>query len=77
MSTRTVERTVADMTVADLKTLIRDTIEEVLLEMLCDPDLGLELRPEFEQRLQKAMAYMEAGGKTLSLEEMTARLEAE
>ena len=69
--------TVATMTVADLKGLIRHTVEEVLLEILSDPDAGLELRPEFEQRLRESAAYAQAGGKMLTLRELALRLELE
>jgi len=77
MSVQTSEVTVGTMTVTDLKALIRDTVEEVLLEILSDPDAGLELHPEFERRLQESVAYAQAGGKMLTLRELAARLELE
>ncbi len=66
---------VAELTVDELKHIIQETIEQKLSEMLGDPDKGLELRPEFEQRLRRSLAYVAAGGKTLSLEEITAYAE--
>ena len=68
---------VAQITVEELKTLIRDTVKETLLETLRDPDVGLELRPEFESRLRESLAYVDGGGELVSLEEMARRLEAE
>jgi hypothetical protein len=68
---------VAELTVDEFKTLIEEVVEKKLVEMMGDPDEGLELRPEFEQRLRRSLAYVAAGGKTLSLEELTARVEAE
>ncbi|MFQ6015689.1 MAG: hypothetical protein ACE5NP_09635 [Anaerolineae bacterium] len=68
---------VAELTVDEFKQIIEEVVERKLSEMLGDPDEGLELRPEFEQRLRRSLAYVAAGGKTLSLEELTARLEAE
>ena len=68
---------VAELTVDELKHIIYEAMEQKLSEMLGDPDEGLELRPEFEQRLRKSLTYVAAGGKTLSLEELTARVEAE
>jgi len=68
---------VAELTVDEFKTLIEEVVEKKLAEMMGDPDEGLELRPEFEQRLRRSLAYVAAGGKTLSLEELTARIEAE
>ncbi len=41
---------VSDMTAGELKTLIRDTIHEVI-----DPDYGLELKPEVEKELTKSL----------------------
>ncbi len=68
---------VAELTVDEFKRLLEETMERKLLEMFSDPDRGFELRPEFEQRLRRSLAYVAAGGKTLSLEELTARLEME
>jgi len=38
------------MTVGELKTIIKDTIHEVI-----DPDYGLELKPEVEKALNKSL----------------------
>jgi len=65
--------TIADMTVDDLRKLIRDTVIQTLSEMLGDPDEGLKLRYEFKLELQRALATDEAG-KTISAQEVTARL---
>ncbi|GBE40237.1 hypothetical protein BMS3Bbin09_00111 [bacterium BMS3Bbin09] len=50
MSTAVNKKKVSDLTVGELKSLIRDTIHEVI-----DPDYGLELRPEVERALQKSV----------------------
>ena len=65
--------TIADMTVDDLRKLIRETVIQTLSEMLGDPDEGLELRDEFNLELQRALATDEAG-KTISAQEVAARL---
>ena len=62
--------TVAEMTVRELKMLIQSTLRETLQEILRDPDAGLELRPEFEERLRQAAAYVSSGGRLLSVEEL-------
>lgn len=54
MGTRIAEKKVSDMTVKELKKLIRDTILEVV-----DPDYGLELRPEVEEELRESMKSKE------------------
>jgi len=66
---------VAELTVDELKYIIQEAMEQKLSEMFGDPDEGLELRPEIEQRLRSSLAQVAAGGKTLSLEEITARVE--
>jgi hypothetical protein len=67
--------TVAEMTAQELKTLIQGALKEALQEVLGDPDAGLELRPEFEERLRQAVNYVASGGRLLSMEELTSQLE--
>jgi len=50
---------VADLTIEDLKKLIREAVGEQFKEMLLDPDNGLELRDEVEQRLRTSLASKE------------------
>ncbi len=51
---KTIDKKVSDMTVRELKRLIKDTVLEVI-----DPDYGLELRPEVEKELQESMKSKE------------------
>ena len=66
---------VAEMTVQELKTLIQNTVREVLQEILRDPDAGLELRPEFEARLLEAQEYVASGGRLFSMDDLTSEAE--
>jgi hypothetical protein len=50
MSTAVKERKVSDMTVKELKSVIRDTLQELI-----DPDYGLELKPEVEESLKRSI----------------------
>lgn len=50
MTTIAKKRRVSDMTIGELKSLIRDTIVELI-----DPDYGLELRPEAEEALRRSL----------------------
>ena len=50
MATVTKDKKVGDITVRELKSLIRDSIYEVV-----DPDYGLELRPDVEASLKKSL----------------------
>ncbi len=48
------DKKVSDMTVGELKSLIRDAVNELI-----DPDYGLELRPEVEEALKKSLESKE------------------
>ena len=73
---RAVEDTkVAEMTAQELKALIQTALKEALQDVLGDPDAGLELSPEFEERLRQAVSYVSSGGRLLSMEELTTQLE--
>ena len=50
MTTIAEKRRVSDMTIGELKSLIRDTISELI-----DSDYGLELRPEVKETLRKSL----------------------
>ena len=50
---------VTDMTTDELKKLIREAINEQFKEILFDPDNGLELKEEVEQRLRASLASKE------------------
>ena len=54
LNKKTIDKKVSDMTVRELKKLIKDTVLEVI-----DPDYGLELRPEVEAELQESMRSKE------------------
>ena len=43
---------VAELTIEQLKTLIENTVEEILQEYIGDPDEGLELREEVIHKLK-------------------------
>ncbi len=47
---------VADMTVDELRALIRETVRDVIEEMAeDDPDAGLDFKPEVAEYLRKAL----------------------
>ena len=49
LNKKKIDKKVGDMTIRELKKLIKDTVLEVI-----DPDYGLELRPEVEKELRKS-----------------------
>ena len=54
---------VKDLTVEELRVLIRETVEEVLAELLIDPDQGKTLKREVAEELL-AMRDRRQSGKT-------------
>jgi hypothetical protein len=72
------ETRIIDITIGDLKALIRKIVEEVVNEamfeleqQLPDPDEGLEFKPEIAEYLSKPC---EARGPYISMEELTEEL---
>ncbi len=61
---------VTDLTIDELKKIIREAVDEKFKEILFDPDNGLELRDELEQRLKASLASKER----IPLEEVKKRL---
>ena len=56
LNKRTQNKKISDMTVRELKKLIKDTVLEVI-----DPDYGLELRPEVEKELLESKKKKKKG----------------
>ena len=50
---------VTDLTIEELKKLIWDVLDEKFRELFSDPDNGLELREEVEQRLKASLSSKE------------------
>jgi len=65
---------VGDLTIDEFKRLVRETVAETLAEMLSDPDEGLELRGDFRAALERSLASVEAGGKTIPVAEVATKL---
>jgi len=61
---------VADLTVEELRTLIKNTLHEELQGLLADPDTGLELRQDIEARLAASLKSTER----ISFDEVQRRL---
>ncbi len=68
MPTTIEDKKITELTVSDLKTLIRDVLSDLI-----DPDYGLELRPEVEKELRESMKQKERG-EGLPLQEVKKRL---
>ena len=49
-------QTVAELTIDEFRALIRETVTEVVAELLDDPDEGLEFREEFVAEMERRLA---------------------
>ena len=65
---------VSELTVEQLKALIKEAVAEQLEETLGDPDCGLELREEVRERLCRSLADKEAGKECQCLSEVAKKL---
>ncbi|MBW4634267.1 MAG: hypothetical protein KME30_20860 [Iphinoe sp. HA4291-MV1] len=65
---------VKDLTIDELKTLIRETVMETLEELLPDPDEGRTLKQEFEQELLEIQKRRERGFQGIPAREVMHRL---
>ncbi len=52
---------VKDLSKEELRALVHEAVEEALLELLGDPDQGLELREEIKERLKRSLARSQQG----------------
>lgn len=71
------DQSIATLSVADLRSLIREEVEKALRELVSDPEAGLSLRPEVEARITRSVEYVQSGGRLLSVNELNAELDAE
>lgn len=60
---------IKDLTVEEFKSLVRETIEEVLQDMLLDPDEGKALKDSVRQQLLQMKERRQTQKLTLSSEE--------
>lgn len=65
---------VADLTVGELRTLIREVVTETITSLFIDPDEGLELREEFAAELRRSMQRPAGEQETESLEDILREL---
>ena len=65
---------VADLTVEELKDLIRETVSQTIVEVLSDPDKGMELQESIERRLECSLAMVQKDRETVPANQVAARL---
>ena len=69
--------TIAQMSKEELKELIEASIEQKLLEMLGDPDEGLEIRESVRDRLLRQKKAVAAGERGQPLDDVVRELSLE
>ena len=65
--------TVKDLTIEELKAVIGEVVEEKLRELLTDPDAGLALRPEVQERLLRDLQAPQPEGENIPAAELARR----
>ncbi len=65
---------ISDLTVEELRTIIQEAVRQSLQEILSDPDLGAELRPEVVNRLRRSLSKSWDEDNTATAEDVAQRL---
>jgi len=65
---------VSDLTIDELRTIIRETVQQTVVEMLADPDEGLALRSGVQKSLRDSIRSVQEGTPTYSAEEVAKKL---
>jgi len=64
---------ITDLTIDELRGLIREEVKQTLLEVLADPDAGLEIHEEVKVRLQRSLLVSQVDAQTIPAEEIAKR----
>jgi hypothetical protein len=68
---------VAELTVDELTQVVQAAVEQKLIEILGDPDEGLELREEIKARLRRSLEAEQSGVQGTPAQEVAAQLDLE
>jgi len=66
-------QTVKDLSVEELRAVIGEVVEEKLREIFSDPDVGLALRPEIQERLRTDLQQVQEEGQNIPAAELARR----
>ncbi len=69
-----IQAKVADLSVNEFRSLMRDVVIQTLTELFGDPDMGLELSDDITERLQQSFNHVQSGQKTMSAQDVAQRL---
>jgi hypothetical protein len=65
---------VSDLTIDELRNIIRETVRQTLAEMLVDPDDGLVLQAGIEKALKQSIKAVKEGEMTYAAEDVAKKL---
>ena len=65
---------ISDLTVDELKALVRETVEQTLADFLTDPDKGLALRQGMKTALERSIKAVREGDELYSADEVAKNL---
>ncbi len=68
------ENRVSDLTIDELRAIIRETVRQTLAEILTDPDEGLALQSGIEKALRHSMKAVREGALTYDANEVAGKL---
>jgi hypothetical protein len=70
--------TVSELTIEELKSLIREVVEQTISKMMVDPDIGLDLQDNVKEYLQTSMKSFQSGElETLPAKQVAEKLDIE
>ena len=75
MNAQPADQPLSALTVADLQILIRETVVEVLQEIMGEPDAGSALHPKTEARAPESIEYVRTEGTLTTIKEAGTLLE--
>jgi hypothetical protein len=65
---------VSDLTIDELRTIIRETVQQTVAEMFADPDEGLVLRSGVQKSLRQSIRSVKEGATTYAAEDVAKKL---
>jgi hypothetical protein len=65
---------VADLTVEELRDLIREVVAEAIADLFADPDSGLELHEDFQRELRGSLQSSDIRDQASPAEDVARRL---
>jgi hypothetical protein len=65
---------VSDLTIDELRAIIRETVQQTVAEMLADSDEGLVLRSGVQKSLRQSIQSVKEGATTYAAEDVAKKL---